>query len=124
MDLTAYVASPPRSGVVDLGARTALDELADVLDRACVVVTGNTGPAHLAAAVATPVVSLYAPTVPASRWRPWGVPHVLLGHQDIACAGCRARACPIPGHPCLDVTVDAVVAAVEAIGAPSVKAAA
>ena len=35
----------------------------------CVVV-GNTGPAHLAAAVGTPVVSLFAPTVPAVRWRP------------------------------------------------------
>jgi ADP-heptose:LPS heptosyltransferase len=76
------------------------------------VVTGNTGPAHLAAAVGTPVVSLFAPTVPACRWRPWGVRHVLLGDQDIACAGCRATRCPLPGHPCLgSVTVDDVVSA-------------
>jgi ADP-heptose:LPS heptosyltransferase len=79
-------------------------------------VVGNTGPAHLAAAVGTPVVSLYAPTVPAVRWRPWGVPHVLLGDQEIACAGCRARVCPYEGHPCLGaVSVDEVVAAVEAL---------
>jgi ADP-heptose:LPS heptosyltransferase len=78
------------------------------------VVVGNTGPAHLAAAVGTPVVSLFAPVVPAVRWRPWKVPHLLLGRQDAPCAGSRARTCPVPGHPCLDeVTVEEVVAAVE-----------
>ena len=68
---------------------------------------------HLAAAVGTPVVSLFAPTVPAVRWRPWGVPHELL-FGDVACAGCRARVCPVEGHPCLGgVTVADVLAAVE-----------
>lgn len=100
--LTAYVAGTRRPGVVDLGGRTSLAQLAEVLAGADAVVVGNTGPAHLSAAVGTPVVSLFAPTVPPSRWRPWGVPHALLGAHDIACAGCRATSCPIPGHPCLD----------------------
>ena len=78
------------------------------------VVVGNTGAAHLAVAVGAPVVSVYAPTVPASRWRPWRRPHVLLGDQAIACAGCRARLRPVAGHPCVGgVTPDDVVAAVE-----------
>jgi ADP-heptose:LPS heptosyltransferase len=109
--LTAWVAG---GAATDLGGRTSLAELAAVLAHASVVVTGNTGPAHLAAAVGTPVVSLYAPTVPARRWRPWGVPSLLLGDQAIPCAGCRARECPVPGHPCLGrVTVREVVEAVE-----------
>lgn len=54
-------------GVTDLGGRTDLVELALLLAGAQVVVVGNTGPAHLAAAVGTPVVSLFAPTVPARR---------------------------------------------------------
>ncbi|CAN5222118.1 glycosyltransferase family 9 protein [soil metagenome] len=111
--LTARVAGPGRPGVVDLGGRTDMAALAEVLAGAEVVVVGNTGPAHLAAAVGTPVVSLYAPTVPAARWRPWGVPHELL-HVDVPCAGCRARACPVPGHPCLGgVGVTEVTAAVQ-----------
>jgi ADP-heptose:LPS heptosyltransferase len=90
--------------------------LAAVLAGADVVVVGNTGPAHLAAAVGTPVVSLFAPTVPFVRWRPWRVPHRLLGHQSIGCAGCRTRVCPVPGHPCLGATrVADVVAAVDAL---------
>ncbi|HLZ38541.1 MAG TPA: glycosyltransferase family 9 protein [Mycobacteriales bacterium] len=111
--LTAEVAAP---GGVDLGGRLTFTELGDVLDRAAAVVVGNTGPAHLAAAVGTPVVSLFAPVVPAERWRPWRVPTVLLGDQEAPCAASRARACPVPGHPCLDTVAAAdVVAAVETL---------
>ena len=86
-------------GAVDLGGRTSLRMLAAVLAGADVVVAPNTGAAHLAAAVGTPVVSLFAPVVPAVRWAPYGVPYRLLGRQDAACAGTRARVCPVPGHP-------------------------
>lgn len=95
--------------VTVLAGRTSLAELAVVLRGAAAVAVGNTGPAHLAAAVGTPVLSVFAPTVPAARWRPWGVPHTLVGHQDIACAGCRASTCPLPGQPCLDIDTAAAV---------------
>jgi ADP-heptose:LPS heptosyltransferase len=112
-DLTARVAG---GRGLDLGGRTGARELAGVLAGAQAVVTGNTGPAHLAAAVGTPVVSLFAPVVPAERWRPYGVPYVLLGDQRAPCADSRARHCPIPGHPCLEsVTAHDVLAAVEKV---------
>ena len=91
-----------RGPATDLGGRTSFAELAAVLAGADAVVVGNTGPAHLAAAVGTPVVSLFAPVVPAARWAPYGVPTVLLGDQDAPCRATRARRCPVPGHPCLD----------------------
>jgi ADP-heptose:LPS heptosyltransferase len=110
-ELTAFVAG--RRGV-DLGGATSLAEMAAVLDGAAAVVVGNTGPAHLAAAVGTPVVSLFSPVVPAERWAPYGVRSVLLGDQSAPCAGTRARECPVPGHPCLtSVSPADVVAAVE-----------
>lgn len=116
--LTALVAGRARPKVVDLGGATDLATLAEVVAGASAIVVGNTGPAHLAAAVGTPVVSLFAPTVPAVRWRPWRVPHVLLGLQDISCAGCRARQCPVEGHPCLGaVTVGQAFAAVAHLSA-------
>lgn len=111
-DLTARVAGPEREQVTDLSRATDLAGLAEVLAGADAVVVGNTGPAHLAAAVGTPVVSLFAPTVPTLRWRPWRVPHELL-YVEVPCAGCRARRCPVPGHPCLSgVSVEEVLAAV------------
>ena len=122
-ELTRRVAGPPREAVLDLGGATDLGELAEVLAGAEAVVVGNTGPAHLAAAVGTPVVSLYAPTVPAVRWRPWMVPHELL-YVDVPCAGCRARDCPVPGHPCIgEVTVTDVMAALARLApAPALEA--
>jgi ADP-heptose:LPS heptosyltransferase len=110
-ELTASVAG---SRGVDLGGATTLAGMAALLDGAAAVVVGNTGPAHLAAAVGTPVVSLFAPVVPAVRWAPYGVPTVLLGDQSAPCRDTRARECPVPGHPCLtSVTAHDVVAAVE-----------
>jgi ADP-heptose:LPS heptosyltransferase len=111
--LTSFVAGAPRPEVTDLGGATSLAELAEVLAGAACVVVGNTGPAHLAAAVGTPVVSLFAPTVPAVRWRPWRVPQELL-FVDVPCAGCRARECPVECHPCLaGVEPGAVLGAVD-----------
>lgn len=96
--LTAAVAG---SVGQDLGGATTLAQLADVLARADALVVGNTSAAHLAAALGTPVVSLFAPVVPAVRWAPYRVPHVLLGDQGAPCRGSRARTCPVAGHPCL-----------------------
>jgi len=105
---------------LDLGGRTDLAGLAAVLDAAAAVVVGNTGPAHLAAAVGTPVVSLFAPVVPRAWWEPYGVATRVLGDQDAACAATGARSCPVPGHPCLDgVPVAAVVDAVDEIARPA-----
>lgn len=112
-ELTALVSGRRRREVLDLGGATDLAALADLIAGATSIVVGNTGPAHVAAAVGTPVVSLFAPTVPPGRWRPWMVPCELL-YVAVPCAGCRARICPVEGHPCLGgVTVADAAAAVE-----------
>jgi ADP-heptose:LPS heptosyltransferase len=115
-------AVPP--GGVDLVGRTTLAELAQVLAAAACVVTVNSAPGHLAAAVRTPVVSLFAPVVPPERWAPWGVPSEVLGDQLALCRGTRARTCPVPGHPCLDgIDPDDVAAAVaRLVGVPTTAA--
>jgi ADP-heptose:LPS heptosyltransferase len=111
---TAYVAGDV---AVDLGGRTSFAELAAVYAAARVVVAPNTGPAHLAAAVGTPVVSLFAPVVPASQWMPYAHNVIRLGDQGAPCRDSRARTCPVPGHPCLDGISDAeVLTAVERLG--------
>ncbi|HEX6421019.1 MAG TPA: glycosyltransferase family 9 protein [Acidimicrobiales bacterium] len=116
--LTAHVAGG-RPGVADLGGRLGFRQLAALFAAADAVVTGNTGPMHLAAAVGTPVVAVFPPTVPLVRWRPWRVPHVLLGDQAVPCAGCRSRRCPLEGQPCLEpVSAETVAAALAAL-APS-----
>lgn len=118
-ELTGFVAG---HAALDLGGLTDLPALAELLAHADALVVGNTGPAHLAAAVGCPVVSLYALTVPAVRWRPWRVAHELLS-VSVPCAGCRARVCPVPGHPCVDgVELHEVLAAVERLASTRERA--
>jgi ADP-heptose:LPS heptosyltransferase len=112
--LTAQVAG---TDALDLGGRTTLGELSAVFRHAHAVVVPNTGPAHLAAAVGVPVVSLFAPVVPASQWSPYTRNVIRLGDQSAPCRGTRARTCPVRGHPCLDGISDAeVLAAVTQLG--------
>ncbi|WP_338890162.1 glycosyltransferase family 9 protein [Rhodococcus sovatensis] len=96
--LAEYVAD---GRATNLAGTLSLAELASLYARAQAVVVPNTGPAHLAAAVGVPTVSLFAPVVPAARWAPYGTPMILLGEQDSPCRDTRARECPLPGHPCL-----------------------
>ncbi|MGV0715396.1 glycosyltransferase family 9 protein [Mycolicibacterium sp. XJ662] len=113
-DLTAAVAGDV---AIDLGGCTSLATLAAVYASAKVVVAPNTGPAHLAAAVDAPVVSLFAPVVPAEQWLPYGHNVIRLGDQQAPCRLTRARECPVDGHPCLDDITDAqLCSAVDRLG--------
>jgi ADP-heptose:LPS heptosyltransferase len=111
--LTGFVTGK-HPGVLDLGGRLTLPQLGSVLAQAETAVTGNTGPMHLAAAVGTPIVAAFPPTVPVGRWRPWRVPHVILGDQTVPCAGCRSRTCPLHDQVCVSsIDGDAVVRALD-----------
>jgi ADP-heptose:LPS heptosyltransferase len=109
LELCEFVAG---NHALNVAGKTNLSELARVIRDARAIVVGNTGAAHVAAAVGTPIVSLFPPTIPAVRFRPWMVAHVLLGNQEIICKGCRARICPRGDHACIDeVSVEDVLSA-------------
>ncbi|HEX7022870.1 MAG TPA: lipopolysaccharide heptosyltransferase II [Trueperaceae bacterium] len=100
----AGVPSLSLAGCLDLAGMAAL------LARAPLLLTNNTGPAHLAAAVGTPVVDLYALTNP--QHTPWGVPSRVLFH-DVPCRYCLKSVCPEGHHHCLrGIEPQEVVAAV------------
>lgn len=93
----------------DLVGRTSLRELAALYRRARCVISTDTGPMHLAAAVGTPTVALFGPTAP---WRtgPHGPGHQVL-RAPAPCAPCFKRRCPSGG--CMDrIPVDRVMDAV------------
>lgn len=89
------------AGTLSLGELAALIELADLL------VANNSGPAHLAAAVGTPVVDLYALTNP--QHTPWRVPARVL-NRDVPCRYCLKSRCPQGHHACLLGVAPATVA--------------
>jgi lipopolysaccharide heptosyltransferase II len=81
-----------------LAGHLALDEMAALVEAAPVLITNNTGPAHVAAAVGTPVVDLYALTNP--QHTPWRVPSRVLSH-DVPCRNCFKSVCPAGHNDCL-----------------------
>ena len=86
-----------------------LDELAALIAIAPLLIANNTGPVHIAAAVGTPVVDLYALTNP--QHTPWNVPHRVLSH-DVPCKYCYKSICPEGHHNCLRlVTPESIVQA-------------
>jgi lipopolysaccharide heptosyltransferase II len=92
-----------------LAGRLDLEELAALIARAPLLIANNTGPVHLAAAVGTPVVDLYALTNP--QHTPWMVPSRVLSH-DVPCKYCYKSICPEGHNDCLRrVPPEAVVAA-------------
>jgi lipopolysaccharide heptosyltransferase II len=101
-------------GKLDLG------ELGALIRSASLLITGNTGPAHIAAAVGTPLVNLYALTNP--QHTPWRVAHRLLFH-DVSCRNCLRSSCPLSHHACLDALPPNTVfeAAVELLAAAPVR---
>jgi lipopolysaccharide heptosyltransferase II len=81
-----------------LVGRLELAELGALIAEADLVISNNTGPAHIAAAVDTPVVDLYALTNP--QHTPWLVKSRVLFH-DVPCRNCYKSVCPAGHHDCL-----------------------
>lgn len=111
-ELAGDIAAHMKERALNLAGHTSLGELAGILQKACLAVTTDTGPMHLAAALGTPVVALFGPTAP---WRtgPFGEGHQIV-RLDLDCSPCFKRRCPQPR--CLtDLPLQAVQAACEKI---------
>ena len=96
--LAEEVASGAGAGVQSLAGALDLSALVALISLAPLLISNNTGPAHIAAAVGTPVVDLYALTNP--QHTPWAVPSRVLSH-DVPCRNCYKSVCPMGHHDCL-----------------------
>ncbi len=97
---------------VSLAGRLSIAEMAALLADAPLLISNNTGPVHVAAAVGTPVVDLDALTNP--QHTPWRVPHRVL-FRDVPCKYCYKSVCPEGHQACLRgvEAADVVTAALE-----------
>jgi lipopolysaccharide heptosyltransferase II len=93
-------------------------KLAALLAQVPLLISNNTGTVHIAAAVGTPVVDLYALTNP--QHTPWHVPNRVLFH-DVPCKFCYKSVCPAGHHDCLRLIKpdDIITAALGLLGTPS-----
>ena len=97
--------------IVDVAGRTNLRQLAAVLEACDVVVTGDTGPMHIAVAVGTPTIALFGSTNP-DRTGPYGKRNVVLD-MHLSCSPCYRRPTCEGRVDCMrDITPDAVMSAI------------
>lgn len=94
--VTAAVAGRGGDRALDLGGRTSLPGLAGALRSCDLLVTNDTGPMHLAAALGTPVLALEGPA-DLTQTRPLGSKVRVVGRFDLPCVPCVKNACPRRG---------------------------
>ena len=91
------VARAMRQSVVNLGGKLTVAELAALLRRCALLVSNDSGPVHVAAAVGTPVVDIFGRNqrgLSPQRWGPLGEGHMVL-HKEVGCVTCLAHNCDI-----------------------------
>jgi heptosyltransferase-1 len=105
-EIITRVSPPP----VNFCGRLDLLELAELFNRCALVISTDTGPMHLAAAMGTPVVALFGPTSPL-RTGPYGPGHTVV-RTGIPCSPCYKKKCVDPR--CMyEITPDLVFQAVK-----------
>ena len=83
---TSPVALQFNKNIISMVNKTTLTELAALLKRCSLVISGDSGPMHLAASVGTPVVALFRNDLPgktAQRWGPWGEGHLVIEKSNL-----------------------------------------
>jgi heptosyltransferase-2 len=101
-----------RNQSINLCGELSLLQLAALLKRCDLMIGVNSGPAHIAAAVGIPVVSIWSSAYLPEKWAPY-TPKLRLVRKQVPCADCRLIKCPLPVS-CMDmITPEEVIAAVE-----------
>lgn len=113
-DLAEAIVSGMKYPPLDLVGRTTLPQLGAVLKCCTTIVTGDTGPLHMATAVGTPAVALFGAINP-ERTGPVGEGHRVIRHQEVPCVPCVADRCvnPVIMECMKKITVEEVFNAVE-----------
>ena len=97
-DVTAIAQA--MQGAAILAPATSLKQLAALLSRLNLLVSNDSGPLHLAAAMGTRVVGIYGPTRPDLQG-PWGEGHEVISKTGLPCLGCNGVTCRIVTHDCM-----------------------
>ncbi len=111
--LISTLTSGMQNRVHNLAAATSLRELLALISQCRCLVTNDSGPMHIAAALQVPLVALFGSTNEI-KTGPYGYKGSVI-HKHVACSPCYLRKCPIDFRCMTQITVGEVAAQVEKI---------
>ncbi len=98
--ILAAVRAAARTPILDLPSMGCdLRLLKSVLRHVSLMITNDTGPRHMAAAMNAPLVTIFGPTDP--RWAAIDFPLERMLRLDLPCSPCQKRICPLGHHQCM-----------------------
>lgn len=112
----AQIASMAGEAVIDLTGKVSIPTLAALINSARLMISSDSGPAHLAAALDRPVVALFGPTRP-GKTGPFGQQHIILDNRR-ACAPCHKRVCPLKIDCLESISPERVIEAARTLASP------
>jgi heptosyltransferase-1 len=114
-NLSTELISLAKYPIINLVGKLTLRQLAAFFQRCALLISNDSGPVHIAAAVGTPTIVIFGRNIPGvgpKRWGPWGNRHIIL-HKNLGCNPCLDRNC-LYSFKCLSsITPDETLAAVE-----------
>jgi heptosyltransferase-2 len=114
VDLIEEIISQTGSVCLNLAGEMDMIRSMSVMNQCSIVISNDTGSAHLAVAADTNVLTIFGPTIPGAT-APYGPKaHIIQG--EAGCSPCKHFNCPVEGHPCMrSVTTDKIVERIELI---------
>lgn len=110
LDAGKYITAKSKKPIVNLISKTNFMQSAVALSKCRLFVANDCGPVHLAAAVGTPVIGIYASVHYPGAWHPWGNIHTVLRNDNISCRFCFKDYCS--HKTCLEsIKTDMVISA-------------
>jgi heptosyltransferase-2 len=124
-DMALALSSKVSHKPLDLTGQTDLLLSAAIISKAKIIFCNDSAPAHIAAAVGTPVVAIFGPTVPEFGFAPYSKNSVVVGHDGLDCRPCSlhgTKKCPRGHFRCMiDLSSEKILEAGKSLLAGSIQ---
>ena len=99
-DIENYLVKNNITNYKNLAGKTSLDELMNYISNLDILITGDSGPMHLAAAFQVPTVAIFGPTKD-NETSQWMNKKSFIVKKNLDCQPCMKRTCPLKHHNCM-----------------------
>jgi heptosyltransferase-2 len=99
-DIEQYLIKKNVKNYTNLAAKTSVSELISEINNLDLLITGDSGPMHIAAAFNVPTISIFGPTKD-NETSQWMNEKSVVVKKNLECQPCMKRTCPLNHHNCM-----------------------